>query len=52
MHEGVAEAEEGSVAAGEEAGTGPHGQGHDAVMDHVEEGDVGELFAGDKCELR
>ena len=37
MHERVEHGEEGGVAPAEPAGAGPAGQGHDAVVNDVEE---------------
>lgn len=50
VDENVEKAEERGVAAGDEPGAGPDGERHDSVVDHVQEGNVLELLAGDEAE--
>ena len=52
MNKGVEEAEEGGVAAGDPPGAGPDREGHDPVMDHVEQRHVRKLFARNKTKLK
>lgn len=52
VDESVEEGEEGRVAARGELEAHPDGEGHDAVMDHVERRHVLALLAQDEEELR
>ena len=51
MDTGVEKSKEGSVAAGQETGAGPDREGHDAMMDDMQQRDLIELFACHKTEL-
>lgn len=51
VHENVEQAEEGGVAARDVSGPGPHRHGHDAMVNHVQQGDLIELFSRHEAKL-